>query len=184
MTPKPLAAAAAGLLLCGCVSLEPKYARPAPPVPAAWPSGEAYKPTEQAAQPTADIGWRDFFTDPKLRAVIELATAQNRDLRVALINIQAARAQYVVQRAARLPTLDGQGTATIEQEPAAIFGAASNADTRIHVYSVGLGVSNYELDLWGRVKSLTKASFEQYLATAEAAGPRASASSPKPPTPI
>lgn len=170
MTLKPITACVvASLLLCGCVSLEPKYARPAPPVPAAWPSGEAYKPTEQGPTPAADIGWRDFFTDPKLRAVIELATAQNRDLRVALINIQAARAQYVVQRAARLPTLDAQANGTIEQEPAAIFGAASSADTRIHVYSVGLGVSNYELDLWGRVKSLTKASFEQYLATAEAA---------------
>jgi outer membrane protein, multidrug efflux system len=173
MRSKPLFAALlaglSGLALSGCLNLEPKYNRPAAPVPAAWPSGESYKPTEQGPAPTADIGWRDFFTDPKLRAVIELATAQNRDLRVALIDIQAARAQYVIQRAARLPTISGQATGEIEQEPAAVFGVPSNADERIHVYSVGLGVSNYELDLWGRVKSLTKASFEQYLSTAEAA---------------
>ncbi|HEX4179448.1 MAG TPA: efflux transporter outer membrane subunit [Caulobacteraceae bacterium] len=175
MTSKPIAAPLAGLILSaslalsGCVSLDPKYSRPAAPVPAAWPSGAAYAPTEQAGPPAADIGWRDFFTDPKLRAVIELATAQNRDLRVALINIQAARAQYVIQRAARLPTIDAQGAGTIEQVPAASFGAPSSAEERIHVYSAGLGVSDYELDLWGRVKSLSKASFEQYLATAEAA---------------
>lgn len=170
MSPRPLAPILlAGLVLSGCVSLEPKYRRPAPPVPAAWPSGEAYAPTEQAAAPASDIGWREFFTDPKLRAVIALATVQNRDLRVALINIQAARAQYVIQRAARLPTLDAQSNATIEQVPAAVFGAPSSVSERIHVFSAGLGVSNYELDLWGRVKSLTKASFEQYLATAEAA---------------
>jgi len=170
MSPKALAPIfLASLVLSGCVSLEPKYSRPAAPVPAAWPSGEAYKPTEPAATPAADIGWRDFFTDPKLRAVIELATAQNRDLRVALINIQAARAQYVVQRAARLPTLDAQGSATMEQVPGAVFGLPTSTSERINVYSAGFGVSNYELDLWGRVKSLTKASFEQYLATAQAA---------------
>jgi multidrug efflux system outer membrane protein len=170
MTARPVATVGlVALLLSGCVSLEPKYVRPAPPVPATWPTGEAYKPTEQAGTPAADIGWRDFFTDPKLRSVIELAVAQNRDLRVALINIQAARAQYVVQRAARLPTLNGQASGEIEQIPAASFGAPGGGDERIHVFSAGFGVSNYELDLWGRVKSLSKASFEQYLATAEAA---------------
>ena len=170
MTPKPLAAGLlAAFLLSGCVSLEPKYAHPAPPVPAAWPTGEAYKPTEQGETPAADIGWRDFFTDPKLRAVIEMATAQNRDLRVALINIQAARAQYVIQRAARLPTLNAQASGTAEQVPAATFGSPLGGESVLHYYSAGLGVSNYELDLWGRVRSLTKASFEQYLATAEAA---------------
>jgi multidrug efflux system outer membrane protein len=150
--------------------LEPKYSRPPAPVPAAWPSGEAYEPPEQAGAPAADIGWRDFFTDPKLRAVIELATAQNRDLRVALLNIPAARAQYHIQRAALLPTINAQANATVEQEPSAVFGATrGGGQVQLHVYSADLGVSNYELDLWGRVRSLSKAALEQYLSTAEAA---------------
>ncbi|HEX4183225.1 MAG TPA: efflux transporter outer membrane subunit [Caulobacteraceae bacterium] len=169
MAARPFASAClASLVLAGCVSLEPHYQRPAAPVPTAWPTGESYKPTGPAATTAADIGWRDFFTDAKLRSVVELALSQNRDLRVALLNIQEARSQFREQRGALLPTFNAQGIGTIEQIPAASFGGPPGAVSRLHIYSAGIGVSNYELDLWGRVRNLTKASFEQYLASADA----------------
>ena len=99
------------VLLGGCIDLAPAYHRPAEPTPASFPTGPAYAPAPSAAQPV--VGWRDFFADPKLKAVIEQALANNRDLRVAVANIAAARAQYRVQRAALFPTIAAQGAAYV-----------------------------------------------------------------------
>ena len=90
-----------GLLLAGCVNLAPAYRRPAEPTPVAFPTGPAYAPPSASVQPV--VGWRDFFADPKLKAVIEQALANNRDLRAAVANIAVARGQYQVQHANLYP---------------------------------------------------------------------------------
>jgi multidrug efflux system outer membrane protein len=154
----------AGILLTGCAGLEPTYQRPAPPIPATWPTGPAYPATTD--NPVAD--WRQVFTDPKLRAVIEQALANNRDLRVAIAQIQASRAEYHVQRADLLPTIDASAGANSSRSytglPASLGGAYSTTTT----YSASIGATAYELDLFGRVRSLTKSALETYLATDEA----------------
>jgi len=160
----------AALSLSACIDLAPKYRRPAQPTPATFPTGPAYPPTPAVAQPV--VGWRDFFSDPKLKSVIEQALANNRDLRVAVANIAAARAQYQVQRAALFPTIAATGSATLGQEPASVVtggvtpGVKGEYDE--HVYSATVGTTAYELDLFGKVRDLTRAQQEQYFATRQA----------------
>jgi multidrug efflux system outer membrane protein len=172
-------AGATALLLQGCVAtMAPRYARPAAPVPAALPAGGAYPPAAAAATPAADLAWRDFMVDPKLRSVVELSLANNRDLRVAVLNAAAARAQFQVQRSALAPQVGANFNPTFEHLPASVLGAqagatgagvtSSSQSVTIQYYEATLGVSSYELDLWGRVRSLTKTAFEQYLANDEA----------------
>src|SRR4030081_1323104 len=109
----------AALLAAGC-TLEPKYDRPAAPVPQSFPEGEAYR--AGAVAPTtgkaaADIGWREFFTDARLRQLIQLTLEDNRDLRVAALNVQAARAQYRIQRADLLPTISATASESVQSVP-------------------------------------------------------------------
>ncbi len=154
----------AGLVLTGCAGLEPSYHRPAPPVPTPWPTGPAYPTTTDS--PVAD--WRQVFPDPKLRAVIAQALAKSRDLRVAIAQIQASRAEYHVQRAELLPTIDASfgrdRSRSYTGLPASLGGAYSTSTT----YSANIGTASYEVDLFGRLRSLTKSSLETYLATDEA----------------
>ena len=185
MTRPLLAAAAAAVALAGC-TLDPRYERPAPPVPAAFPQGGAYGAPEAASTPAPALPWRDFFTDPKLRDVIQLALDNNRDLRVSVLNIAEARAQYRIQRSEELPHVGANFDPTYEHLPASVLGvqsgvaatpatggvgaavANSNQAVTIHYFDANLGVSNYELDLWGRVRSLSRQALEQYLSTKEA----------------
>jgi multidrug efflux system outer membrane protein len=176
----PLGALAA-LLLAGC-SFAPAYVRPVPPVPSTWPQGPSYAPPQAASTAAPDIAWRAFFVDPKLRQVIQLALDNNRDLRVAIADIAEARAQYRIQRAALAPHIDASFAPTLENLPASVLGSefggtssttgaatsSTNQSVFIQYYSATLGASNYELDLWGRVRNLSKQALEQYLATAEA----------------
>jgi multidrug efflux system outer membrane protein len=152
-TATPLALA---LALAGCMSLAPKYERPAAPVAAAFPDVPANAATNEAA---AQIEWQRFFADARLKQLIELALANNRDLRVAILNIEQARAQYQIRRADTLPTVN-----------AAITGNRVPAkDEHINSsYSAGFGVSAFELDLFGRVRNLSEAALAQFLATGEA----------------
>lgn len=161
-------AAAAAALLSGCATLAPKYERPAAPVPASWPKGPAYPAPAGAPQAAADLAWRTVFTDPKLQAVIAEALANNRDLRVAVLNVAAARAQYQVQHAALFPTINGSSGLQRQHVPAAAFGAPGNGSVDTRLYSLTAGISQYQIDLFGQVRSLTKAAFEQYLASGEA----------------
>jgi multidrug efflux system outer membrane protein len=147
--------------------MAPEYARPAAPVPAAWPNGPAYKEAKGAnPKPVADTPWQEFFVDPQLRKLITLALENNRDLRVAVLNIERSRAQYQIQRSDLFPKVDAFANGTFQRLPEA-FSAAGRAET-IHQYSVGLGVSSYELDLFGRVRSLKDQALEQFLATEQA----------------
>ncbi|RJG11743.1 efflux transporter outer membrane subunit [Massilia cavernae] len=152
-TATPLALA---LALSGCMSLAPKYERPAAPVAASFPELAASPATTAAA---SSIAWQQFFADARLKQLIELALANNRDLRVAILNIEQARAQFQVRRADQLPTV-GLG---------ASGSRATESDDSIRTtYSAGLAVSSFELDLFGRVRSLSDAALAQFLATEEA----------------
>jgi len=151
-----LATAACVLAFAGCSSLIPPYERPAAPVPATYPSETP--PATPGGEAAADIDWQRFFADARLQRLIELALANNRDLRVAVLNIEQARALYQVRRADELPTV-GAG-ATVSRTP---IGSGV-----VTAYAVGFAVSGYELDLFGRVHDLSQAALAQYFATAEA----------------
>ena len=155
------------ILLSGCTMI-PKYERPPAPVPAAWPSGPAYKQTAsmQHAPLATGLKWRQFFTDEQLQKVIETALQNNRDLRVAALNVERARALYRIQRAELLPTVDAVGSGQRQRIPADIAGKDTAQTTS--QYSVKLGIASWEIDFFGRIRSLKKRALEQYLATQEA----------------
>lgn len=157
---------AALALLAGC-SLAPTYERPAAPSPANWPTGPSSKADAPAgATAVSDIAWREFFADARLRQVIELALANNRDLRVSILNIEKARATYGIERAALIPTLSASGGQTATRIPR---NQSANDEASItRQYTANLGISAYELDFFGRVRSLSDSALEQYLGTEEA----------------
>ena len=148
--------AAAALLLGGCMSFIPPYEQPAPPVAATFPA--ELLPAGSGVAAAADLEWQRFFVDARLKRLIDVALANNRDLRVAVLNIEQVRAQYQVRRADELPSL---GAGVSAQRQANGTGGLGNS------YAVGLQVSSYELDLFGRVRSLSQAALGQYLATTE-----------------
>ena len=166
LTCLPLAALILGL--AGCTTLAPKYEQPAAPVPASWPSGAAYKagPGTSTDKAPAEIPWQDFFVDPQLRKLIERALENNRDLRIAALAIERSQAQYQIQRSDLFPKVDASAKADF-QRIAENFSSTKLPQT-IHQYNVGLGVSSYELDLFGRVRSLKDQALEQYLSTEQA----------------
>ncbi len=163
-SPIAIGVSLAALLLAGCGTLEPKYNRPALPTPDAFLHADA---GGDAATPVADLEWRSFFTDPKLQQIIALGLENNRDLRVAIANIEATRAQYRIQRAVLLPTVSGTLSAAYGREQLNQPGIGTIAFDE-HQYTASVGVNGYELDLFGKVRSLSKAALEQYLSTAEA----------------
>jgi outer membrane protein, multidrug efflux system len=168
-------AAAVATLLPAC-TLEPHYHRPPPPVPAL-PGGTV------GGTAAADIGWREFFPDPQLQQLIALALTNNRDLRVAALNVQSAQAQYRIQRAELFPTVNANAVEQVQEIPigvleaefpnasAAAAGAAGSAaptgGITVHTYNVGVGFTNYELDLFGRIRSLSHAALQQYFSSGE-----------------
>ncbi len=155
------------LLTLSACSLVPDYIRPQPPVPTAWPSGPAYPVAGDAVtQPVADIPWQEFFIDPQLQKLIALALENNRDLHVAVLNIERARAQYRIRRADLFPQVDAIGEGSGRRVPADLSGTGE-AET-LHQYRADLAVSAYELDLFGRVRSLNTQALEQYLASEQA----------------
>ncbi len=147
-------------LLAGC-SVIPTYERPAAPVAAQF-SGEFLGASGGAATPAADIEWQNFFTDPKLNQLILAALQNNRDLRIAMLTIEQARAQFQIRRADQFPTLNAALTGSRQSTDSAASGSGISS-----LYSAGLAVTGYELDFFGRVASLKEAALAQYLATVE-----------------
>lgn len=146
----------------GACTMAPDYKRPALPVAQTWSTPGA----EPAGSVTAaDLDWRQVLLDPRLQGVVDLALAQNRDLRVAVLNIERARAQYGVQRSALFPSVNGVLSETRARTPGSVSptGAATDTET----YSATIGFTAYELDLFGRVRSLNAAALQSYLATQE-----------------
>ncbi|MGC3987729.1 MAG: efflux transporter outer membrane subunit [Pseudorhodoferax sp.] len=158
-----IAVACIALALAGCASMAPSYERPAAPVPAQWPTGAAYAQATDQGASAADLPWRQFILDTRLQQVVAQALDGSRDLRKAIASIESARAQYGQQRADLFPTvsagLDASRSRTL------------NNGTAVTTQSVSAtaSVSAYELDLFGKTRSLTDAALQTYLASAEAA---------------
>src|SRR5882672_1801345 len=192
------------LLTAAAVSactLMPHYQRPQSPAPEHWPADaagltaavpavpaagsaapQALQPYAGSAKVSADqIGWHDFFTDPRLERLIDIALANNRNLRIAVLNVAASEAQFRIQRGNLFPAISATGSGLAERLPAngtlplgGVGGSGSGAQvpsgttaTTFHYYSAGIGFTSYELDLFGRERSLTTRAFEQYLAQSE-----------------
>ena len=156
----PCCGLVAALLMAGCTSLIPSYQRPAAPVASVFTGDSAGASAGASAVAASDIEWQSFFTDERLKRLIALALQNNRDLRVALLNIEAVRAQYQVRRADEWPTLNAGASAS--RQPKAGGGGISST------YTAGLLVTGYELDFFGRVRSLSEAALAQVLGTEEA----------------
>jgi multidrug efflux system outer membrane protein len=151
----------ATLTLAGCMSLAPSYERPPAPVPDQFPA-----PAATAGSPAAtDIAWRDFFADARLRSLIDLALANNRDLRVATLNVERARALYQVQRGALFPSVNAVGAGSTQRVPEDLSSSGRAFISRS--VSANIAVTAYELDLFGRVRSLNAQALQQYFATDE-----------------
>jgi multidrug efflux system outer membrane protein len=153
------------LLATAACSMDPHYVTPAAPVPPSWPTGDAYLRQSEATLPS--VSYRDVFQDARLRSLIETALANNRDLRVAAANIAAARAQYRIQRANQLPKVDLGGDATYTHSgSAASTAGASGGSAR---FSADVGIPAFEIDLFGRLASLSRAEQNRWFATEAAA---------------
>jgi multidrug efflux system outer membrane protein len=151
-------------VLSGC-AMAPQYQRPDAPIASSYP-GQEERADEPLASVTADSGWREFFNDPRLQALIESALSNNRDLRVAALRIEEARAQYNIVAADALPNL-AVGTSVARQRTSADLSPTGNSAVGT-AYQVGVNVTSFELDFFGRVRSLNDAALSQYLATEEA----------------
>ena len=152
--------------LTGC-SLIPDYLRPGLPVAGQYPTGPAFTGAGAVSGSVAagDLGWREFFIDPVMQDLIALALENNRDLRVAAENVSASYAQYEVQRAALFPTIDAVGGANYAREAPGQEGTPTAL--HLNAYSLGLSAVSYELDVFGRIRSLSKQAREQYFSLAE-----------------
>ena len=138
-------------------NLAPTYVRPAAPVPTTWPAGTAYRAA--SATEKAGLPWTSLVGDARLKTIIERALTNNRDLRAALANVLAARAQYRVQRAAQLPSITTDADASLTRRN------GSRQDS----YSADIGFSGFEIDLFGRLRNLSEAALQTYLGTQEGA---------------
>jgi multidrug efflux system outer membrane protein len=150
-------------VLAGC-HLAPPHVRPDLPTPPVYLAASDSAVTVGVR--AIDIGWRDFFRDPRLDALIATALANNRDLRVSVAQIEVARGFYRIQSADRLPTLNANAAATRTHAGEAATGVAGG--TTLDRLSLGVGVSAFELDFWGRVRSLSEAARSEFLATVQA----------------
>lgn len=153
------------LAMTGCVSMAPKYRVPEPPVPKAWPEGPSSKAVTTG--PVArDLAWQDFYVDEGLRKVLHLALRNNRDLRIAALNTEKAAALYRIQRADLLPKVNAVAQGTKQRLPASVSGTGQSMV--VEQDAVSVGISAWELDFFGRVRSLKNRALEQYLATGQA----------------
>lgn len=146
----------------GACTMAPDYKRPTLPVAQTWSTPTA-EPTGSVT--AADLDWRQVLADPRLQGVVDLALKQNRDLRVAVLNIEKARAQYGIQRSALFPAVNGVLGEQRNRTPASTSQTGAALETE--VYSATIGFTAYELDIFGRVRSLKDAALQSYLATSE-----------------
>ena len=148
----------AALMLAGCTTMEPAYVTPDPAIPASWPVGDPYLRQSEAALP--QVTYRDIFRDARLQALIDQGLANNRDLMAAAANIAAAREQHRIQRAELFPELDSS---------IGVTGSESGTGGTNAQFTAGVGIPSFELDLFGRIRSLSKAELNRYFASEAAA---------------
>jgi outer membrane protein, multidrug efflux system len=153
--------------LTGC-TLAPKYTQPKAPIPVEWPQGAAYEGAQAApgAVTAQELKWRDFFTDPRLQKLIETTLNNNRDLRLAALNVERARALYGVQRAELFPPVSAVGSGSKQRSSSDLTRPGEPRTTK--QYSVNLGITSWEIDFFGRIRSLKDQALEEYLATEQA----------------
>ncbi len=159
---KVIVGALVGAAFLGGCTLAPAYSRPEAPVSARYPVETKEAEGEVSA---ADLGWRDVFEDQRLQALVALALEHNRDLRVASLNVERVQAQYRVRRAPLFPSVGASASATFQELPSSLPSAQFAPREQ---YSVGLGVTAWELDFFGRLRSLSEQALQTYFATAEA----------------
>jgi len=163
----------------GCGTLAPKYARPEAPVPSEWPEGAALPKTEETttAPEAQHLNWREFITDEKLQQVIDRALENNRDLRIAALNVERARAQHGLQRSELLPVIAASGSKTRQKQQSVVGYMTTEAgkpampivDRVITERDmVSIGITSWEIDFFGRIRSLKRAALQQYLASEQA----------------
>ncbi|WAI86052.1 MULTISPECIES: efflux transporter outer membrane subunit [Achromobacter] len=170
--------------LAGC-SLAPDYKRPDAPVTGTWPDqpkvqyGGYNNPTSLGSQPAsavvpeagipaADLGWREFFRDPRLQSLIALSLVNNRDLRVAVQRVEEARAQYGIQRGAQWPSIGAGIQGQRQHLPANMRAGGPDSSSISSSYQAGIGLTTFEIDLFGRLRNLSEAAYQQYLSTEQA----------------
>jgi len=155
------------LILAGC-TMAPKYVQPAAPIPADWPSGTAYEQSQASTNSLTvpDLRWQEFFTDEKLQQVIAMALTNNRDLRLAALNVELARSLYGIQRNQLYPTLYATASGGKSHSAADLTQPGESQTTER--YDVNLGVFSWEIDFFGRLRSLKDRALEEYLATEQA----------------
>jgi len=170
------AIAVAALLATSCTTMEPKYARPSPSIPASWPVGDPYLVATEAGLPA--VTYKQVFTDTRLQTLIAQALDNNRNLMAAAANVAAAREQYRIQRAQQFPTLDANAGATLSGNRGGGSGSGANGNGSgtgtggsrgsggvSAQFQAGLSVPSYEVDLFGRLRSLTDVELNRYLST-------------------
>jgi len=173
---RSLAIVAVAAMLTAC-TMEPHYERPKAPVPPGWTDQAPAGTGSANTTPAAIMGWRDFFPDRNMQRLIELALANNRDLRVAALNVQATQAQYRIQRSDLFPTVAATGLEQIEKYPSGVTASpggsgsvgagVSTGGQTIRFFEAGVGFTSYEIDLFGRIRSLSHEAFEKYLSSEE-----------------
>jgi len=155
------------LIISGC-TLAPKYVQPVAPIPEQLPQGEAYQESQTASGTVniSELSWHDFFADEQLQVIINIALENNRDLRLAALNVERARAMYGIQRAELFPAVNAAGSGGKQQRSSDLIGPGDSRT--IEQYGVNLGIAAWEIDLFGRIRSLKDQALEAYLATDEA----------------
>ena len=150
--------------LGGC-TLAPKYTQPKAPIAAEWPQGAAYKDAKTlAGAPTVpELKWKDFFVDKRLQKIIGMSLDNNLDLRLAALNIERARALYGIQRARLFPVVNAVGEGAKARVPADL--STTDSSITVEEYDVNLGVASWEIDFFGRIRSLKDQALEEYLAS-------------------
>jgi multidrug efflux system outer membrane protein len=154
--------------LCTGCTLIPPYSRPAAPVPHQWPAGPAHDSRTAAPSgvPASDLQWQQFFADARLQQIIAAALENNRDLRVAALNVEKMRAVYRIQRAAILPAVDATGSYSDKRTPADVSGGRNPVTSE--QYNLSAGITAWEIDFFGRIRSLEQRALAEYLATEQA----------------
>jgi len=156
------------LVLLGGCSLIPNYLQPPAPIPTSWPQGAAYNDRQTLAPVIAvkELKRQEFFKDPHLLQIIELALANNRDLRLAALNVERARALYGVQRAELFPAIGATGAGGKQRLASNLISPGTSRS--VEQYSIDLGSASWEIDFFGRIRSLKRQALEAYLATDQA----------------
>jgi multidrug efflux system outer membrane protein len=154
------------IIPAGC-TMAPRYTRPKAPVPAEWPNGAAY--ASQLSTNNYQLPeWQEFVSDEKLQQVIGMALTNNRDLRIAALNVERSRAMYHIQRAELFPTINANGSGSKQRLPADLSGANPPKPVTVERYDANFGVASWEIDFFGYIRSLKNEALENYLATEQA----------------